>query len=77
MEPEQDNLRAALQWTMDAARYVDAAWLVVAVHYYWFLRGSRYEGAKWVAQLLPHRQALATDLRLATLICFYVTAFEV
>jgi len=77
VEPEQDNLRAALQWTLDAARYADAAWLMVAVHYYWFLRGSRYEGARWLAHVLPHRQALATDLRLAILICFYVTAFEV
>ena len=77
VEAEQDNLRAALQWTLDAARYADAAWLMVAVHYCWFLRGARYEGATWLAQLLPHRQALATDLRLATLICFYVTAFEV
>lgn len=77
VEPDQDNLRAALQWTLNTARYADAAWLMVAVHYYWFLRGARYEGATWLAQLLPHRQALATDLRLATLICFYATAFEV
>src|SRR4051794_28410111 len=76
VEPDQDNVRAALQWTLDAARYADAAWLMVAVHYYWFLRGARYEGATWLAQLLPHRQTLATDLHLATLICFYATAFE-
>ncbi len=77
VEPDQDNLRAAIQWALDDARYADAAWLMVAVHYYWFLRGARYEGATWLAQLLPHRQALATDLHLATLICFYATAFEV
>ena len=76
LEPEQDNLRAALQWALDAARYADAAWLMVAVHYFWFLRGARYEEAKWLAQLLPHRQTLATDLRLALLISFYATAFE-
>ena len=28
LEPEQDNLRAALQWALDEARYADAAWLV-------------------------------------------------
>ena len=77
VEAEQDNLRAALRWTLDDARYADAAWLMVAVHYCWFLRGARYEGAKWLVQLLAHRLAVATDLRLATLICFYVTAFEV
>ena len=75
VEPDQDNLRAALQWTLDEARYADAAWLMVAVHYLWFLRSSRYEGAKWLAQLLPHRQMLAPDLRLATLIALYATAF--
>jgi len=76
VEPDQDNVRAALQWTLDTARYADAAWLMVAVHYWWFLRGARYEGATWLVQLLPHRQTLATDLHLATLICFYATAFE-
>lgn len=76
MEPDQGNLRAALQWTLDETRYTDAAWLMVAVHYLWFLRGSRYEGAKWLAQLLPHRQTLAPDLRLVTLIAYYATVFE-
>jgi tetratricopeptide (TPR) repeat protein len=47
-----------------------AAWLVVALH--WFL--SSFEGIRWLTQLLPHRHALATDLRLATLICFYAAA---
>ncbi len=77
IEPDHDNLRAALQWALDSARYADAAWLMVAVHYCWFLRGSRYEGAKWLLQLLPHHDTLALDLRLAVLICFYVTAYEV
>lgn len=76
VEADQDNLRAALQWTLDTARYADAAWLMVAVHFCWFLRGSRYEGATWLMQLLPYRQTLATDLHLATLICFYSTADE-
>lgn len=75
LEPDQDNLRAAMQWALDEARYADAAWLMVAVHYLWFLRGARYEGAGWLAKLLPHRQSLSPDLLLATLIAFYVTAF--
>ena len=77
LEPDQDNLRAALQWTLDEARYADAARLMVTVHYLWFLRGARYEGARWLAHLLPHCQTLAPDLHLATLIGFYVTAFAV
>ena len=67
LEPEQDNLRAALQWTLDEARYADAAWLIVAVEWFWYLRGHWYERGRWLAQLLPHRQTLDADLRLATL----------
>ena len=39
---EQDNLRAAFQWALDAARYADAAWLVVAANWYWTVRGQWY-----------------------------------
>ena len=76
LEAEQDNLRAALQWALDKARYEDAAWLMVAVHYFWYLGGHRYEGARWLAQLLPQRTTLANDLRLAILICFFASAHE-
>ena len=68
LEPEQDNLRAALQWTLDAARYADAAWLVVAAHWCWYLRGHRYEMGLVATRLLPYRHTLATDLRLAILL---------
>ena len=46
LEPEQDNLRAALQWALDEDRYEDAAWLMVAIHYYWYRTARRYEGAR-------------------------------
>jgi predicted ATPase/transcriptional regulator with XRE-family HTH domain len=35
LELEQDNLRAALQWTLDEGRYADMAWLLLAVNSYW------------------------------------------
>src|SRR4029450_884829 len=68
---ERDNLRAALQWTLDEARYTDAAWLMVGVHYFWHFHGHWYEGARGIEQLLPHRHALATDLCLALWINLY------
>ena len=74
LEPEQDNVRAALQWALDEARYEDAAWLLIAVNWFWFLRGNWYEESRWLAQLLPHRQELASDLRLALLIIVYAYA---
>jgi predicted ATPase/transcriptional regulator with XRE-family HTH domain len=71
LQLEQDNLRAALQWALAEARYTDAAWLMVAVSYFWVLCGYGYEEAQWLAQLLPHRQTLAPDLRLAILLTFF------
>ena len=71
LEPEQDNLRAALQWALDGRRYADAAWLLLAVAWFWFHTGRWQESARWIAQLLPHREALDADLRLAILINLY------
>jgi predicted ATPase/transcriptional regulator with XRE-family HTH domain len=68
LEPEQGNLRAALQWALDGRRYVDAAWLMLAVAWFWFHTGRWQESARWAAQLLPHREALSAEQRLALLI---------
>lgn len=77
LEREQDNVRAALQWALDEARYEDAAWLLVAVNWFWFVRGHWYENGRWLAQLLSHRQALADDLHLLMLIQLHVVAGSV
>ena len=74
--PEQDNLRASLQWALNEDRYEDAAWLMVAVHYFWFLTGHRYEGARWFTRLLPQLDRLPPDLHLASLICYYSFSYE-
>ena len=78
LEVEQDNLRTAFQWALDAARYADVAWLVVAANWYWTVRGEWYEAGWWLARLLPNRAALTSDLRLASLICtcFFARAVE-
>ena len=39
LQPEQDNIRAALHWTLDAQRYADTAWLIIAVD--WLLVSQR------------------------------------
>jgi predicted ATPase len=74
LEVEQDNLRAALQWTLDTGRYVDGAWLLKAASHFWYLNGHHYESARCYARLLPHRQSLPVNLRLALLIGFLVSA---
>ena len=71
LELEQDNLRAALQWVLDGRRYVDAAWLMLAVAWFWFHTGHWQESIRWAAELLPHRESLAAELRLAILINLY------
>ena len=71
LEPEQDNVRAALQWAFDEKHYEDAAWLLIAVGWFWHMRGQWYESGKWRAQLVPHRQALPAELHLETLIAVH------
>ncbi len=71
LEPEQDNLRAALQWALDEGRYVDMAWLILAAAWFWFHTGRWLESARWTAQLRPHREALDVDVRLAILMNLY------
>jgi len=71
LQPEQDNLRAALQWALDGGRYTDAAWLMLAVAWFWYHSGHWQESVRWAAQLLPHREALAAAPRLAILIDLY------
>ena len=75
LKPEQDNLRAAVQWALGAARYADAAWLIIAASYFASISGIGNEEARWAAALLPERQALSPDLRLATLLGFYRAAY--
>ena len=68
LEPEQDNVRAALQWAFDEKQYEDAAWLVMVAGWFWHMRGQWDESGKWGIQLLPHRHALPVELHLVTLI---------
>src|SRR6266508_3502906 len=74
LHPEQDNLRAALRWALDEQRYTDAAWLIIAVGWFWLLTGQWHETGQWIAQVLPHRQALDIDLRLALMYWLYHTS---
>ncbi len=71
LQPEQDNIRAALHWTLDAQRYEDTAWLLIAVDYVWFHNGQWHETSQWITQLVPHRMVLDSDLRLALMIQLY------
>lgn len=74
LELEQDNLRAALQFALGQRHYTELAWLLIASGYFWYLNGHHYESARWLAYLLPHRQSLTFELRLAILITILSSA---
>ncbi len=75
LKPEQDNLRAALQWALDTTRYTDAAWLMLSASYFSSSSGNGYEEARWHAQLLPHCHTLTHDVCLTIMLGFYRAAF--
>ncbi len=70
LDPDYDNLRSAVNWTLAAGHYADGAWLLVASSWYSRLRGQWYEEIGWFETVLPHDQQLAPALRLTFLICF-------
>src|SRR5262245_36393559 len=51
------------------------AWLVVAAYWFWDQHSRWFEMGKWLMQLLPHRQAFGSDLRLTILVLFYSFAY--
>ncbi|MEZ4731570.1 MAG: BTAD domain-containing putative transcriptional regulator [Caldilineaceae bacterium] len=71
LDAELDNLRAAWEWALARKQVVDAAWLGVALSHFWGVRLQFHEATFWLEQLLPHRQSLPPDLRLATLLTLY------
>jgi predicted ATPase/DNA-binding CsgD family transcriptional regulator len=52
LDPEHDNLRAALRWTVDAAQGPTACRLAAALWRYWEARGHWSEGRAWLDQAL-------------------------
>ena len=71
LDAELDNIRAAWEWALATEQVVDAAWLGVALSHFWSVRLQFQEAIFWLEQLLPHRQHLPPDLRLATLLTLY------
>ena len=68
VEAEQDNLRAALQWSLEQGEAEIALRLGGSLSYFWQMRGNMSEGRRWVesASALPdakqHKAAYAQAL---------------
>jgi predicted ATPase/DNA-binding XRE family transcriptional regulator len=74
LQPDHDNLRSAIVWTLGESRYEDTAWLILASIFYCRLRGHWYEELGWLKAVLVHRHQFSAELRLALLIAFYTVA---
>jgi predicted ATPase/DNA-binding SARP family transcriptional activator len=63
LEAENDNLRTALQWTLDHQQFESAARLGAALHRFWYLRSRLTEGRQWLEQILLHSAEVPLTLR--------------
>lgn len=52
LDSDLDNLRAALQWSLNGGNAESGMRLVGASLWFWFIRGHSNEGGKWVRALL-------------------------
>ncbi|MEZ4863807.1 MAG: tetratricopeptide repeat protein [Caldilineaceae bacterium] len=66
LEQEHDNLRAALQWSLEHAPSMTLQ-LVAALDLFWSLRGHEHEARRWIDQALASNPA-ATPCRIPALV---------
>jgi predicted ATPase/DNA-binding SARP family transcriptional activator/DNA-binding CsgD family transcriptional regulator len=52
LDPELDNLRAALRWSLDNGELQTGLRLAVALKWYWYCRNLSIEGRRWMEELL-------------------------
>jgi len=52
LQREQDNLRAALTWSLESGRAKTALRLAGALRWFWLARGHLGEGCRWLARAL-------------------------
>jgi predicted ATPase/DNA-binding CsgD family transcriptional regulator len=73
LDAEQDSMRGALSWAVDAGEVLNALALASALHRFWLLRGELIEGRAWAARILerlgaapgPRADALRITAQLA------------
>jgi predicted ATPase/DNA-binding CsgD family transcriptional regulator len=49
---EHDNIRAALSWSLARGDAASAGEIAAGIWQFWLMRGHRYEGRRWMAQIL-------------------------
>jgi len=63
LESEQDNLRAALQWSIKNGEAEESLRLAVALGWFWYVRARLHEGRHWLEQALNASEGAALSSR--------------
>jgi tetratricopeptide (TPR) repeat protein len=58
---DYDNLRAALQWSLDSDDTAMGLRMVAALHRFWNMRSDLHEGRGWIAAVLARPQAQSPE----------------
>ena len=62
LSADDDNLRAALAWSLESGKRADGIQMAAALHLFWTLRPHFPEGYRWWSQLLAGPQELGPAL---------------
>jgi non-specific serine/threonine protein kinase len=65
LELEHDNLRAALQWSLERGRTEENLRLAAKLAWYWYVRANLHEGRHWLEQALAASDTASTSSRAA------------
>ncbi len=76
IQPEHDNIRAALTWSLEEAPEL-ALRLASSLRLFWEVRGHATEGARWLEQALPRGTDSAPEVRRKALSASGAIAFRV
>ncbi|MBA2577872.1 MAG: tetratricopeptide repeat protein, partial [Euzebyaceae bacterium] len=68
LEPETDNLRAALTWALEAGETAVAGRLAAALYRWWLDSGRTVEGSGWIERVLAQPTGLAEAVRAELLV---------
>ncbi|MFK8052535.1 MAG: TIR domain-containing protein [Woeseiaceae bacterium] len=68
LDAVQDNLRVAIQWSLDNDQGSESLRLVGALSFYWVLAGSAAEKRAWYEQALVHLEHASVEIRARALL---------
>jgi predicted ATPase/DNA-binding CsgD family transcriptional regulator len=67
LDLDGDNLRAALQWSLENGRIEENLRLATKLAWYWYVRAHLHEGRHWLEQALAASGALSASFRASAL----------